>query len=75
MRLFLLACLQFSLCLIICSSSRNSVVGVVTALQVGVSGIRTTIGTKDLSLLQNVLSGPVAYPVSYSVGTEVLSFG
>jgi hypothetical protein len=39
------------------------------------SGVRSPAGTRDFSLLQNVLAGSGAHPASYSLGTAVLCWG
>ena len=46
-----------------------------TRLLAGSSGVRVPIGAADFSLLQNLQTGSAAHPVSYSLGTGVLSRG
>ena len=53
--------------------TRNSAVVIVTMVLVSLSGVRIPIGERDFSLFQIVLTGPVAHPASYSVGTGVHS--
>ena len=53
--------------------TRNSAVGIVTRVQISLSGVRIPVGARDFSLFQIVLTGCVAHPTSYSVGTGVLS--
>ena len=55
--------------------SRVSVVDIATELRTGQSGVRTSVGARDLSLQQNVQTGSEAHPVSPSVGTGVKAAG
>jgi hypothetical protein len=51
---------------------RGSVVGIGTRLRDGRSGVRILVGTRDMSLLQNVQTGCGAHPTSCSVGHGIL---
>jgi len=53
--------------------SRDSVVGVVTRLRAGRSGVRIPVGPEYFYLLQFVHTGFEAQTVSYSIGTGALS--
>jgi hypothetical protein len=55
--------------------SRDSIVGTVTKLRSGRSGVRTPAAARDFSLLQNVLTGSGAHAASYPMRTGVLSRG
>jgi hypothetical protein len=55
---------------------RRSVVCIVTRLKAGDRpGFESWLGQEDFSLLQNAHTGSEAHPVSYLVGTVVLSCG
>jgi len=55
--------------------SRVSVGDIATELRIGQSGVRTSVGARDLSLLQNVQTSSGDHPVSPSVGTGVKAAG
>jgi hypothetical protein len=55
--------------------SRVSVVDVAAELRTGQSGVRTPVGARDLSLLQNVHTGSGPHSVPPSVGTGVKAAG
>jgi hypothetical protein len=46
---------------------------IITMLRAGGSGVRITLGARNVSLLQNVQAGSGAHPASYSMGTGILS--
>ena len=54
----------------------SSVIGKVTKIWAGRSGIRIPTGVRIFfSVLQKVQTGSVSYPTSYSIGTNLLSLG
>ena len=55
--------------------SWSSVVGIVTRIWTGWSGVRILVATRDFPPLQNIQIGPGVHPPSYSMGTVVLSWG
>jgi len=55
--------------------SRNSSVSIVASLRTGRSRVRISAKARDISILQNVQTDPVAHPGPYSVGTGVLTLG
>jgi hypothetical protein len=57
------------------TGSQSSLVGIVTRLRAGRSGVRIPVEARDFSLLQNVQTGSGAHPASYSVGIVVPSRG
>ena len=55
--------------------SQGSLVGVVTRLRAGRSGVRKPAGGRDSSFVQNIDTGFGTTPVSFSLGAGVLSWG
>ena len=53
----------------------GNVVGILTRLLTGRSGVRIPVRISDFSLLNNVLPGPEIHPVSYSMDAGFLSGG
>jgi len=51
----------------------GGVVGIVTVLQAGRVGVQILVCARNVSLIPNVQTSSGAYPVSYSVGSGVLS--
>jgi hypothetical protein len=53
--------------------SENNEVDMATELEAGPCGVRFHVEGRDFFLLRNVQTGSGAYPVSYSLGTGVIS--
>ena len=58
-----------------CFWSRGSVVGAVTRLLAGRSGVRIPVGAGDFSVSQNLQTGSASHSALYLMGAEVLSRG
>lgn len=54
--------------------SCGSVVGIVTMLQAGRVGVQISVCARNVSLIPNVQTISGTYPVSYSMGSGVLSW-